>query len=103
VREIVFTRRFERDFRRLKRTIPPHALDYETLEYVLELLQAGKALPEAFREHSLGGDFAGFTECHMDPDWLLIYRSLHHRVVLHRTGTHRDLFRARRKSGKIGP
>ena len=96
MKEIVFTRRFERDFRRLKRKIPRHALDYGTLEYAFELLQAGKPLPEAFREHILEGDFAGFTECHVDADWLLIYRILRHRIVLHRTGTHRDLFRARR-------
>jgi len=98
VKEIVFTRRFERDFRRLKRKIPRHALDYETLEYVFELLQAGKPLPDAFREHLLEADFAGFKECHVDSDWLLIYRVLGHRVVLHRTGTHRDLFRTRRRS-----
>jgi len=42
------------------------------------------------------GEFAGFTECHVDADWLLIYRVLRHRVVLYRTGTHRELFRARR-------
>jgi mRNA interferase YafQ len=97
VKEIVFTRRFERDFRRLKRKLPRNALDYQTLEYVLALLQAGKPLPEAFREHPLERDFAGFTECHMDADWLLIYRVLRHRIVLHRTGTHRDLFRSRRR------
>jgi mRNA interferase YafQ len=97
VKEIVFTRRFERDFRRLKRKLPRNVLDYEALEYVLALLQAGKPLPEAFREHSLERDFAGFTECHMDADWLLIYRILRHRIVLHRTGTHRDLFRSRRR------
>ncbi len=40
-------------------------------------------------------DFAGLKECHIDADWLLIYRVLRRRVVFHRTGTHRDLFRAR--------
>ena len=98
MKEIVFTRRFERDFRRLKRKAPRHALGYETLEYVFALLQSGKPLPEAFREHSLEGDFAGFTECHMDADWPLIYRVLRRRVVFHRTGTHRDLFRSRSRS-----
>jgi len=97
VKEIVFTRRFERDFRRLKRKLPRHALDYEMLEYVFALLQAGKPLPEAFREHPLDRDFAGFTECHLDADWLLIYRVLRHRVVFYRTGTHRDLFRSRNR------
>ena len=95
MKEIVFTRRFERDFRRLKRRLSSHALDYETLEYVFELLQRGKSLPEAFREHGLAGEYAGFTECHVDADWLLVYRVT--RIVFHRTGTHRDLFRPRTK------
>jgi mRNA interferase YafQ len=94
VKEIVFTRRFERDFRRLKKTLPRHALDYETLEYVFRLLQSGRSLPAAFREHPLAGEYAGFTECHLDADWLLVYRVKRNRIVFHRTGTHRQLFRA---------
>jgi mRNA interferase YafQ len=94
VKEIVFTRRFERDFRRLKRALPRRTLDYETLEYVFLLLQSGKPLPEAFREHPLSDEYAGFMECHVDADWLLVYRVKRDRVVFHRTGTHRQLFRA---------
>ena len=97
MKEIVFTRRFERDFRRLKRRLSSHALDYETLEYVFELLQRGKSLPEAFREHGLAGEYAGFTECHVDADWLLVYRVTRSRIVFHRTGRHRDRFRQRTK------
>lgn len=97
MKEIVFTRRFERDFRRLKRRLPRHAIDYETLEYVFGLLQSAKRLPDGFREHPLEDEYAGFTECHMDADWLLIYRVARNRIVFHRTGTHRELFRTRRK------
>jgi mRNA interferase YafQ len=97
VREIVFTRRFERDFRRLKRELPRQALEYETLEYVFGLLQTAKPLPVAFREHALEGEYAGFTECHVDADWLLIYRVTRNRIVFHRTGTHRELFRTPKK------
>ena len=97
MKEIVFTRRFERDFRRLKKRLPRRALDYETLEYVFGLLQSAKPLPAGFREHPLEGEFVGFTECHLDADWLLIYRVTRNRIVFHRTGTHRQLFRARRK------
>jgi len=97
VKEIVFTRCFERDFRRLKKRLSPHVLDYETLEYVLELLQRGVPLPDAFREHSLEGEYAGFSECHVDADWLLVYRVTRSRIVFHRTGTHRALFRLRRR------
>jgi len=96
VKEIVFTRRFERDFRRLKRRLGPRAVDYETLEYLFELLQSGTALLEVFREHPLTGDLAGFLECHIDGDCLLIYRVTRGRVVLHRIGTHSGLFQSRR-------
>ena len=97
MKEIVFTRRFERDFRRLKKALPRGKLDYETLEYLFMLLQSGKPLPEAFREHPLTGEYAGFVECHVDADWLLVYRVKRDRVVFHRTGTHRQLFRARKR------
>jgi mRNA interferase YafQ len=96
VKEIVFTRRFEHDFRRLKRRLSPHVLDYETLEYVFELLQRRKSLPQASGS-GLEGEYAGFTECHIDADWLLVYRVTRSRIVFHRTGTHRDLFRPRTK------
>jgi mRNA interferase YafQ len=96
VKEIVFTRRFERDFRRLKKKLPRRELDYETLEYVFRLLQTESPLPDAFREHALRGEYSGFTECHVDADWLLIYRVTRNRVVFHQTGTHRELFRKRR-------
>jgi mRNA interferase YafQ len=98
VRELVFTRRFERDFRRLKRRLSRHTLDYQTLEYVFELLQLGAALPDAFREHALERDYSGYTECHVDADWLLVYRVTSDRIVFHRTGTHRELFKAKRAS-----
>ena len=93
----MFTRRFERDFRRLKKGLSRHALDYDILEFVFKLLQSGRPLPEGFREHPLEERYAGFTECHVDADWLLIYRVRRNRIVFHRTGTHRELFRSRKK------
>lgn len=97
MREIIFTRQFERDFRRLKRRLPQDALEYQTLEFLIELLHSAVPLPEAFREHALEDEFSGFIECHVDGDWLLIYRVARNRVIFHRTGTHRDLFRRRKK------
>jgi addiction module RelE/StbE family toxin len=58
-------------------------------------------LPEAFREHRLGRDYTGFFECHVDADWLLIYRVLRDRIVFHRTGTHRELLKSRRRSAAV--
>ena len=51
MREIVFTRRFERDFRRLKRKLRPHDLDFETLEYIFALLQTAEPLPDVMGTH----------------------------------------------------
>jgi mRNA interferase YafQ len=99
VKELVFTRRFERDFRRLKKKRPFRPDDYATLEYLFELLQSEAAVPEAFRQHPLRGELAGFFECHIDADCLLVYRITRHRVVFHRIGTHTELFRSSRRRG----
>ncbi len=66
----------------------------DLLNDVLDILQAGKALPEKFRDHSLVGQYAGVRECHIQPDWLLIYIIDNDQLVLTavRTGTHSDLF-----------
>lgn len=93
-RELIVLPRFKRDYRRIRR----HAeFDSETLEFVLDLLIAGRALPKAFNEHRLHKrvtNWAGFTECHLGADLLLIYRISRESVVLHRIGTHSQLFTA---------
>lgn len=65
------------------------------LDEVIEMLAAGVPLPAANRDHSLIGNFSGFRECHIRPDWLLIYRIESSILVLTltRTGTHSDLFK----------
>ncbi|MDO4322029.1 MAG: type II toxin-antitoxin system YafQ family toxin [Lachnospiraceae bacterium] len=57
-------------------------------------LAAGEALPDKNRDHALSGDYAGFRECHIQPDWLLVYRIENEELLLFlfRTGTHSDLF-----------
>jgi mRNA interferase YafQ len=63
------------------------------LEAVLNLLIAGKQLPASYHDHMLqGGYWRGCRECHIQPDWLLIYRNLSDEIELVRTGTHSDLF-----------
>ena len=61
---------------------------------VLELLQAEKELPVANHDHSLSGAYAGFRECHINPDWLLVYYVQADRLslVCARTGSHSDIF-----------
>ena len=64
------------------------------LEKVVELLAMGEALPENNRDHELSGNWVGHRECHIQPDWLLVYRIEDDVLVLTlaRTGTHSDLF-----------
>ena len=69
--------------------------DLEKLKAVLDLLIAGDELPVQNKDHPLRGNFAGSRDCHLEPDWLLIYTLTENggHVRLERTGTHSDLFR----------
>lgn len=69
--------------------------DLEKLKAVLDLLIAGDELPAQYKDHPLRGNFAGSRDCHIEPDWLLIYTLTKNgaHVRLERTGTHSDLFR----------
>lgn len=64
------------------------------LKELLDLLIEGKALPPRFKDHPLRGNFAGNRDCHIEPDWLLIYTLTENgsHVRFERTGTHSDLF-----------
>lgn len=88
--DLYFTNRFKKDYRQmLKRGCKP-----ALLENVVELLRQRKPLPEKNRDHELIGDYAGYRECHITPDWLLIYKVEEDALILTltRTGTHSDLF-----------
>ncbi len=66
----------------------------ELLEQVVDFLAKGEILPEKYKDHALSGDYLGFRECHITPDWLLVYAIKNETLVLtlSRTGTHSDLF-----------
>ncbi len=66
--------------------------DMTKLREVLRLLAEGSPLPPPYRDHSLGGDWKSYRECHLEPDWLLIYKIDSDNLLLARTGTHSDLF-----------
>lgn len=65
----------------------------ELLQEVIDTLLAEKTLDEKYKDHGLVGNYAGFRECHIQPDWLLIYRKDKDTLILtaSRTGTHSDL------------
>jgi mRNA interferase YafQ len=61
---------FEKDLKRLKK----RGKDLSKLKVVLELLEKGDFLPEKYKNHPLKGNFKGYYDCHVEPDWLLIYK-----------------------------
>jgi mRNA interferase YafQ len=67
-------------------------LDIDRLSLVIAAIQADGAPPVMTRPHALRGAWIGFSECHIAPDWLLIYQVDEEEVRLYRTGTHSDLF-----------
>ena len=66
--------------------------NFSELEKVIEKLLIAEPLEDRNREHNLSGNYAGFRECHIAPDWLLIYRYDGDYLEIVRTGTHSDLF-----------
>jgi len=80
--------RFRKDLKQARR----RGYDLKKLEAVLDLLLAGKPLPAACEDHPLKGKWQGYRDCHIGPDWLLIYRIDGDELVLVRTGTHADIF-----------
>ena len=87
MRRVTQRTQFRRDFKRQKR----RGRDIEKLIAVVGVLSKEGVLPR--RPHKLSGDWGGVWECHVEPDWLLIYDVSDEEVLLVRTGTHADLFR----------
>ena len=88
--EIVLSNRFKKDLKLAVR----RGYKIELLEDVVDRLAAGETLEAKYRDHLLTGDYNGFRECHITPDWLLIYQIDNDELLLllSRTGTHSDLF-----------
>lgn len=86
--------RYETSFKKDYKRIVKRGYDTRLFETVVELLANEQLLSEKYRDHSLSGDYSGFRECHITPDWLLIYRIDNQELILQltRTGTHSDLF-----------
>ncbi len=87
--EIQYKNVFEKDLTLAKK----RGKDIEKLKTVIRLLAEGKPLPLQFRDHPLVGNYKDRRECHIEPNWLLIYKKEANTIILERTGTHSDLFR----------
>ena len=79
-------------FRRDVKLAQKRGKDMAKLREVILLLIEGSQLPPRCKDHPLGGDWKHFRDCHLEPDWLLIYKIDGDNLHLVRTGTHSDLF-----------
>ena len=88
--KIVTTGKFKRDLKLAKK----RGYNLSLLTVVVDMLAAGNPLPEKYKDHNLSGNYVGCRECHITPDWLLIYEVEEDELILYltRTGTHSDLF-----------
>jgi len=82
------TNQFKKDIKREQK----RGKDLAKLKAVIGFLLAEKPLPPKNRDHQLRGNWAGHRDCHIEPDWILIYKILDDEIRLERTGTHSDLF-----------
>lgn len=89
--EIRFTAQFKKDLKLAKK----QGKDVEKLFEVVEKLACGEKLDPKYKDHELTGNYRGCRECHIDPDWLLIYEVIGDVLVLmlYRLGSHSELFR----------
>jgi len=88
MRTLVQSTAFRKDVRRAQR----RGYDLRKLQAVVAKLQRGETLPAFNRAHPLKGDWKGYWDCHIEPDWVLIYKLTEDELRLARTGTHADLF-----------
>ena len=84
------TTKFQKDLKRIEK----RGYNISLLTDVIKKLANGEQLPEKNKDHSLQGEYSGYRECHIEPDWLLIYEIADDELILYliRTGTHSDLF-----------
>ena len=89
--DIQFTTQFKKDLKLAKK----QNKDLDKLFSVIEVLARGETLPPQYRNHDLSGNYKGTRECHVEPDWLLIYEIQDNVLVLmlYRLGTHSELFK----------
>lgn len=89
--QVKFTTAYKKSYKLMKK----RGLDISLLDEVVDLLRQGKQLEERYRDHGLTGNFAGFRECHIKPDWLLIYLIENDilTLTLIDTGSPSDLFK----------
>ncbi|MCI9328209.1 type II toxin-antitoxin system YafQ family toxin [bacterium 1xD8-48] len=83
-----YSTRFKKDFK----TCVKRGYKMSLLQQAIDTLRIPAQLPLKNKDHNLSGNYSGYRECHIEPDWLLIYKQTDDELRLDRTGTHTDLF-----------
>jgi mRNA interferase YafQ len=85
----VYSSQFKKDMRLAKK----RGKDLAKVKKLMDLILMEESLSLKYRDHWLDGSYSGRRECHVEPDWLLVYKPMPGKIVFERTGTHSDLFR----------
>lgn len=88
----MLTIRYSSKFKKDIKICAKHRYDLNLLQSTVDILKIPDVLPVKNVDHNLSGNYSGYRECHISPDWLLIYRQSDKELLLYRTGTHADLF-----------
>lgn len=86
---LIYTSQFKKDFKRVSK----QGKDLRKLKSLIETLLSKKVLDPKFKDHPLAGKWKNHRDCHIEPDWLLIYQITSDALILERTGSHSDLFK----------
>ena len=86
---LVYITQFKKDFKKITK----QCKDLSKLEIVINALLNNQPLETKYQDHSLSGKWKNHRDCHIGPDWLLIYRITSDSLILERTGSHSDLFK----------
>lgn len=86
---IFYTNQFKKDYKRIKK----QNKDLIKLQDVIEKLADGERLEQKYKDHQLSGIWKNHRDCHIEPDWILIYRTTSQELILERTGSHSELFK----------
>ena len=85
----IFTSRFKKDYKRILK----QGKDESKFEALISKLISEQPLEDKYKDHKLSGQFKNCRECHIEPDWLLVYKITESEIILIRTGSHSELFR----------
>lgn len=88
-RKSIIERAFKKGYRRSK----DRGLDMTKIESVMKMLVNGETLPKQYKDHNLKGEWIGYRECHIGPDWSLVYKKEDDAIIFADTGTHSELFK----------